>query len=405
MRICIFTHTFPRFPGDTTAPFMGNFAEALCKEGHEVTVLLPFDTSFKKRVKIPYKIEIYRYIYPQFLHRLGYSRTLKGDKGLKLEAYFLSPFLFLFGFFALLRLVKDKKVDIISSHWIIPNGFIAALVYKITGVPFTVTIPGSDVYLGGKNKLFRFMTEFAAKEAKVVLADNEVYIQQLRALGIKPKRTFIIPYGVNTEKFKPIKKDKKILNTLGIENGTKIILAVGRLVQKKGFLYLIGAMPMILKIQGKVKLVIVGDGDQKQKLLDEVKRLKIEDGVIFAGSISYNELARYYNIGDIFVMPSIRDEFGNIDASPVAMMEAMACGTPVVATKYALSGNFLEKGKIGFIVKDKDSKDISRAVIVLLKRNGRRDREEIRLKAIENFSTTSIAQKYTQVLKLAINNK
>lgn len=406
MKICILTHTFPRFPGDSVAPFMSNLAGALARVGHEVDVLIPFDPKFKRELHKRYKIKFYKYIFPDSFHSLGYSRTLKGDRGLKTEAYLLSPLLFFFGFLELLRLVKKNKIDIVSAHWIIPNGFIAALVSKLTGVPFVVTIPGSDVYLGGKNRLFRLMIEFASKQAKVVLADNRIYISQLHDLGIYPKKTFIIPYGVNTEKFKPFKKDNMIIKKLGINEISPIILAVGRLVFKKGFLYLIRAMPLVLKIHEQAKLVIVGDGDQKEELLSEVRKLNINKSVIFAGTVSYDVLSQYYNIGDVFVMPSIKDETGNIDASPVAMMEAMAFGTPIVATNHAVNGNLLEAGKTGYIVKEKNSKDISNAISTLLnKKNQKIMRREVRRKAIENFSISSVAQKYTKVLNLAIEAK
>lgn len=406
MRICIFSHTFPRFKGDNAAPFMSNLAEALSQEGHSITVLLPFDPKFESNDDRSYRVQYYRYIYPERFHVLGYSRTLRGDRGLKLEAYFLSPFLFLFGFLALFRLIKQTKIDIVSAHWIIPNGFIAALVSKLTGVPFIVTIPGSDVYLGGKNKLFRMMVNFAALTAKVVLADNNVYIKQLKKLGIHPKKTLVVPYGVNPEKFKPTKKNKKILYQLGIGGQDKIVLAVGRLVPKKGFIYLIKAMPDVFKKAVNVKLILVGDGDQKKELVECVKKLNIEKKVIFAGTIVYDKLTNYYNIADIFVMPSIKDESGNIDASPVAMMEAISCGVPVVVTKFSASNDFIEEGKTGYLVKEKNSREIARAIIALFNNSNKPDLKKIvRQKALENFSLESVAKKYTNILRLATFKK
>ncbi len=406
MKICIFVHTFPRFPGDTSAPFMSTFAEGLIKVGHDVTVLLPYDTKLGNNSKRPYKIRFYKYIIPDSLHILGYSRTLKGDKDLKLETYFLSPLLFLFGFFALLRLVRKEKFEVISAAWIIPNGFIAALVSKLTGVPFTVTIPGSDIYIGGKNLLFKSLVGFASKNASVVLADSAHYLGQLKKLGFNPRKTEVIRYGVDTQKFQPTKKDKSILKKFKVGQEIPIILAVGRLVAKKGFLYLIRAFPEILKKVPSAKLLIVGDGDQKEELLKEIKKFNIETQVIFAGTINYNELSKYYNLGDVFVMPSIKDEKGNVDASPVAMMEAMACGTPVVATKFSGSADLIKDGETGFLVKDKDSKEIASSVIKILKIGKKGEtRKKVRKIAQDNFSNISVAKKYSSVFEFAFSHK
>lgn len=400
MRICIFTHTFPRFTGDTAAPFMGNLAEALSDLGHKVVVLAPYDQQIKKSVKRKYELRTYRYIFPDNLHILGYSRTLKGDKSMSLGTYLLSPFLYLFGFLALLRLVRREKIDIVSSHWIIPNGFIASLLSKIMEVPFTTTIPGSDVYLGSRNFLFRVLILFAARNAKWVISDSQYYLQQLYDLGFRPEKTAVIRYGVNMNNFKPTEKDRDILKRLGLTKGTPTIVAVGRMVSKKGFVYLIEAMPKVLKSVPAAKLVLVGDGDERKNLEQRTKDLGVKKAVMFAGTISYDELSKYYNIGDVFVMPSIRDEEGNIDASPVAMMEAMACGTPVVATRFSGSSDLVEAGKTGYLAKEKDSAAIANSIVRLLsKKNRKQTQRNVRKIAVSNFSTRSVATRYIEIFK------
>ena len=143
MKICIFTHTFPRFPGDTATPFMGNLARALGNTGHEVFILTPYDPLMQVRQKEPFKIINYKYIFPDSLHILGYSRTFSEGKGLSLITYFLSPFLYFFGFIALYRLVKAEKINIINAHWLIPSGFISGILKFLTKASLVVSIPGA----------------------------------------------------------------------------------------------------------------------------------------------------------------------------------------------------------------------------------------------------------------------
>lgn len=400
MKVCIFTHTFPRFKGDTAAPFMGNIAQAFADVGHEVFVLTPFDPGIKTKNRGDYKIVTYKYIFPESLHILGYSRTFKAEKTVAVNTYLIAPFMYLFGFLSLWKLVRRENIDVVNSHWIIPNGFLARLVKIITGVPYTISIPGSDVHMGGKNEIFKQMVGFASRGADYVISDSQHYIDQLNELGFYPEKIELIRYGVNAKNFKPNSKDKKILKSLGLNTIDPVIVCVGRLVEKKGFIYLVRAMPTVLKKLPKAKLVIVGDGYERKQLEEEVKRLKVGKSVVFAGTISYDELSKYYNIADVFVMPSVKDQKGNLDASPVTMMEAMACGVPVVATKFAGSGDLVRKGETGYLVKEKNVKEIASGIINLLTKGTKKSRKnKVRKIAVDNFSVKSVAKLYTKIFK------
>lgn len=387
MKICIFTHTFPRFSGDTVAPFMGVLTDALAKLGHEVFVLTPFDEKIKAEEKGNYKLVTYKYIFPNRLHLLGYSKTLKGDRSMSVFGYILSPLLYFFGFLALFKLVRKEKIEVISSHWIIPNGFIASLVSKIIRVPFTVTIPGSDVYMGAKNFFFRWMVGVAAKNASYVVSDSSYYLQQLNNLGFYPDKTEIIRYGVDVDKFK-LQTQKHVY---------PIILVVGRMVAKKGFVYLVKAMPEILKKIPEAKLIMVGDGEERSILEKMAKKLGVYENIDFAGMVSYTDLPSYYQKADIFVMPSIKDESGNIDASPVSMMEAMVSGTPVITTRFGGSGDLIIEGKTGYLVKEKNPGEIAQKVIKLLGTGIQRS--AVRKVAVDNFSSEVIAGRYVDVFR------
>jgi glycosyltransferase involved in cell wall biosynthesis len=387
MKICLFTHTIPRFLGDPSAPFIHTLAESLVREGNKVVVLSGYNPEIDVNFKRNYKMVTYKYIFPKNFHILGYSQTLKGDRSLGVLGYIFSPFLYFFGFFALLKLVLIEKVDIISSHWIIPNGFIAALVSKITKVPYTVTIPGSDIYLGGKNFFFRWMVSYASKNAAVVISDSCYYLTELNRLGLYPVKTQIIRYGVDINKFKPITKSSR---------NTPTILAVGRMVPKKGFRYLIEAMPRIIERVPKVKLLMVGDGEERKFLEGEAKSIGVYKKIDFVGTVSYLDLPRYYQMADVLVMPSIKDEKGNIDASPVSMMEAMSAGIPVVATNFAGDDGLIIDGETGYLIKNTKPNLISSAVVKVLTKGYKEiTRRKVRKVAISNFSSKIIAKKYT----------
>lgn len=403
MKICIFTHTFPRFPGDVATPFMENLARAIGELGHEVYVLVPFDPEIKTQNRGPYKLLTYKYIFPNRLHILGYSRTFKAGKTIGLATYLIAPFMYLFGFVALFRLVKKEKIDIVNPHWLIPSGFLTRLVKLVTSVPYVASIPGADVHMGSENQVFRRMVGFASEGADFVVSDSAYYIAQLNELGFYPKKVSIIRYGVNTQDFKPTSKDKSLLKKIGVGLSDKVVLAVGRMVSQKGFIYLVRAFRQVARIIPNSKLVIVGDGYERTRLEEEAKKLKIED-LIFPGTVPYDQLIKFYNIADCFVMPSIKDKEGNLDASPVAMMEAMSCGIPVVATRFSGNEDLVLKGRTGFLVKEKNYKQIAEGVTELLNLSSQKMREDVRKSAVENFSIESVAKKYIEIFKTTVDH-
>lgn len=368
MNICVFTHTYPRFPEDPVAPFMRDFCYGLVENKQQVFLLTPYDSLFSHKQFFPknLKVTLYRYFFPSRFHVLGYSQTLIGDQKLKFSVYLLAPFMFIFSFFALLKLVYKEKVDIISAHWILPNGFIAAIVSKITGVPLVITVPGSDVYLGKKNFLFRWMTNFASSQAKKLISNSMRYLEEM---GIeKHHAKFVeIPYGVNVNSFRHISQEKEAMRQLlKLSSSDLIILAVGRLVKKKGFDYLIKAMPTVVKKQERAKLVIIGDGTEKYALQKLTKELKLEKKLFFLGRINHTDLPKYYAVADLYVAPSVKDTHGNLESHIVALFEAIASGTPIVATKLAVSKKYVIDGKNGYRVNDKDINALTSAILRML---------------------------------------
>lgn len=405
MKICILTHTFPRFEKDTAAPFMDGLASGLADVGNSVWVLTPYHPKFPALLKRkPYKVVTYKYIWPRIFHKLGYSETLTDDKKLKLLVYFIAPLMILFGALALLRLVKKEKIDIVNAHWILPNGFLGTLVSKLTGVPVVSTLPGSDVYLAGKNKLFSWMARFAAS-SEAITSNSPQLLEDLRKIvGASVKdwrgKCRAIIYGVDPQKFKPdITQTLRLKKSLGIPQDDIVVLGVGRLVDKKGFRYLIEAAALVLKETPKVSFVIVGSGDKEKELKDLTRKLGVDNKFYFTGAVVYENLAHYYNLADIFVLPSVRDEKGNLDDQSVVVVEAMACGKPVVTTDFPGYRIVVQNGGNGVLVNEKDASSIRRALIKLIsspllrKSMGERSRVLAQLK----FSWRAIGKDYTQL--------
>lgn len=399
MRICVLTHSFPRYINDPTAPFMTGVCKGLSEAGNTVFVLAPDNPFYVKKIKNNgYKLIIYRYIFPPSLHLLGYSQTLVNDKKFKIRVFLLSPLFFFFCFINLLRLVKKENVEVISAHWILPNGFIAALVKRFTQVKVVSTLPGSDVYVAQKNSLLRYMALFAADNSDGITSNSIQLKDDLVTLGAKIKKFKPIIYGVDATVFKPDRNKRNFLRkSMNISGNTVVILGVGRLVEKKGFLYLVKAAKDVIHTNSHILFIIVGDGDQKSLLQAEVKKLRIEKYIRFPGKIDYSELVSYYNMADIFILPSVRDSEGNLDDQSVAAVEAMSCGKAVVTTDFPGYRMVIENNKDGFLVPEKDSKKISQVLSKLVSSPKLRKTsgQAARRKVLEQFTWGKIGKTYT----------
>ena len=406
MKICVLTHTFPRFKDDTAAPFMDGVAGGLVAAGNEVFVLTPYSSSFDMTAKREYKLLTYKYIWPESLHKMGYSQVLTNDKALKLSMYLLAPFMYFFGTLALIRLILKEKIDIISAHWILPNGFIGCMATLFTGVPTVSTLPGSDVLMVRKNELFRLMGVFATRMSKAVTSNSPQLLKDLEDLTRSKFRSEAIIYGVDPARFKAnISKSKSLRRSLNIPSDNVVVVGVGRLVEKKGFVHLIKAASLLKDKVKKVTYVIVGDGDQKQELEDLIKTERVENLFRLPGAISYNELIHYYNLSDMFILPSVRDESGNLDDQSVAAIEAMACGKPVICTNFPGYRITIKQGVNGYLTKEADPKSIALALEKLIKDRKLREKmsKEARRFAEEEFSWKGIGKQYSELFQKLLN--
>ncbi len=176
----------------------------------------------------------------------------------------------------------------------------------------------------------------------VVIAKSERAKLTLILEGFKEDKIKVIKPGINLEKFKPSEKDLFLMNKLGISDKDKIILFSGRLQWQKGIIVLLNAFKLLLSDKDinrdNLKLVIVGAGQLFKWLKEYAKFLEVERNVIMVGSVDYDDMPKYHNLADVFVLPSVPDrrwqeQFGMV------LIESMACGKPVITT---LSGSIPE---------------------------------------------------------------
>ncbi len=372
MHIGVLTHNYPRFPGD----FSGTFVEALCQEwarqGQQVTVLAPYDPAYRRPLDGPVQLRLYRYAWPDRLHRLGYMRTMRSDLVLRLEAYLLSPALFAAGIAAVARWARRERPDVLHAHWVLPNGFIGAVVSRWLGIPLAVSIPGSDARVAGQNPWFRAMARFAFRQAALLTANSAELREAAVALGADPGKFDLILYGTDPEALHPSPAGVAELRArLGIPDQAMVLLAVGRMVPKKGFDVLLRAMARPPLRDRPVVAVMVGQGDEMANWQRLAEHLGIAGRVRWAGTVPKDELAVYYNLADVLVMPSVSRP---ADGLNVCVLDAMSCARPVVGSNVAGNPLAIVDGVTGLIVPEQDTDALAQALARLADDPGLRAR-------------------------------
>ena len=173
MKIGVLTHNYPRFSGDFSGRFVEALSEELVTQGHDVTVIAPWDAAYA-RTAADHRVRLllYRYAPRADWHRLGYMRTMRADVALRGRTYLLAPGIFLAGARAALRWTAQERPDVLHAHWTLPNGFMAALAARRYRVPLVVSIPGSDATVAGQNPVFRRMAKFAFDQAGLITANS-----------------------------------------------------------------------------------------------------------------------------------------------------------------------------------------------------------------------------------------
>jgi glycosyltransferase involved in cell wall biosynthesis len=418
MRIAVLAHSFPRFPGDTHGPFVKRLAEALAARGHQVFALVPFDPELRPDPATPLRVSSFRYVRPDRWHRLGYSRTLRRDLGMKLVAYLQSPAYFHFAERALRRLVRREGIDLVHAHWILPNGFVASRVGRSTGVPYAVTLHGSDVFMAERNPLFAALARRALAGAAHVTSCSAELRDRLLALGgaEHAAKVLLVPNG--TDLVPAAGEDggaaRALLDRLGLpggrgdgggdDGGGPLVAAVGRLVDKKGFDVLLDAAPAILARFPGARIVLGGGGDLRGALEAQARRLGIAGAVTFTGALAHGDVLALVAAADLFVMPSVRDPRGNVDGLPIVVLEAMAAGKPVVATAVSGLPLAVTAGETGLLVPERDPAALAAAVVDLLGDRGRARRfgEAGRRRVRDELNWDAVAAVHDRLCRRAV---
>ena len=372
MKVLMLNYEFPPLGGGTGIANLHLLREFSKQKKLHIDVVTSSANDYKEKA-FSANIKIY------YLDIGKAGKNLHHQSRLNLIRYFIKSTLHVFK--------VRKEYDLIHAFSGIPGGITALL----SGKPYIISLRGSDVpgYEARYRLLYCLITPLIRKgwkKAKSVDA-NSLYLKKLAQETESGLKIKVIPNGIDAKIFSPAKRfpDKPV------------ILCNARLGERKGIEYLIKAMPRVLKTLPETKLVLIGEGIEKDKLVNLTKQLGLSRQIIFKGQVEHKKLPLIYRQSSLFVLPSLTESLSN------SLLEALAAGLPVVATK--VGGNpELIKRQNGVLVSPANSQALAEGIIRLLsKPDLRKNMGEASRQMVKQFGWEKTTKTYLRLYSQIFN--
>jgi L-malate glycosyltransferase len=396
VNVLVLTSSYPQTETSHEVRYIFDLAANLARLGNVPWVLAPHYSGGKTRESWgTVQIRRFRYCLPSRYEKLAYGSGILYNLKNYPVAYFNIPFFLLSEMISTLFMVTAKRIHLIHSHWFIPQGFIGALFRFFFGIPHIATIHGSDLNTMKNNRLLKRLCPFIAHNSDIITVNSTFMKHQLESLvqdaGDKIR---VIPMGI----YPAMYQDLTILKASDRKSTNRIILCVGRLIDLKGTIYLIEAMPGVLVTYPDATLLIIGDGPERDTLEKRARDLGIEKIVTFLGIINPIDLPPYYHSADVFVLPSINKD-GKTEALGVVLLEAMASGCPVIGSNVGGIPDIITDGENGFLVPEQRPDILAEKIIRVFTDTELRNkfRKNGLVRVHDSFSWETISERFSEV--------
>ncbi|MFC5740283.1 glycosyltransferase family 4 protein [Dyella tabacisoli] len=351
-RLLVLTSTYPRWSGDHEPGFVHELAKRLT-DRFEVMVLGPHAAGAVVDERLD-GVRVIRYRYAP-----GFLETLVNDGGMVANLrhafwkWLLVPGFFIGLWWAFLRARREWRPDVIHAHWLVPQGVVAAIARK--DVPLIVTSHGADLF-AISGRAYAWLRAYVVGRASRITVVSQAMRQRLRQ-EIPAADPLVMPMGVDfAVRFVPDHRQQR---------SRTVILFVGRLVEKKGLLHLIEAMPTILARHPRIQLDIIGYGPERKRLGERIAELGIEDRVHFLGAVAQALLPSHYQRAAVCVAPFVEAADGDQEGLGLVVAEAVGCLCPVVAGDVQAVYDLLD-ADCAHIVSPRDTDALAAAIVDVL---------------------------------------
>jgi glycosyltransferase involved in cell wall biosynthesis len=294
-----------------------------------------------------------------------------------------APFTLALGARATLARIQQAgfDFDVIDAHYYYPDGVAAAMLAMWFKKPLVVTARGSDVNLIPDYRVPRLLIQWAARHARASIGVSAALVERLQQLGTDAARLHVMRNGVDLDRFAVLDQNT-MRGELGIY-GAPVLLTVGNLQEHKGQRLVVDAFAQLRKRQPAARLLLVGEGPDRAHLERQIAAAGLAGAATLVGAVPNTDLAKWYSAADVLVLASSREGWPNV------LLEAMACGTPAVASRVGGVPEIVQSAVAGRVVAERTGAAFAAAIEDLLA--ARNERSRVRQYA-EGFSWDRTSQ-------------
>ncbi len=303
----------------------------------------------------------------------------------------------------LIERLRPAAIHPTSNH---PNAQVALALRARYGLPVIYEVRGfleetwlskmgPDAASSDKYRLSRANELACMQAADAIVTLSETMKADMVARGVEANKIVVVPNAVEIERFPVPVRDDRLAARLGLRQGEIVIGYISSFVEYEGIRYLIEAGAHLRARGRPVKMLLVGDGNQRAALEQRARELSVEDVVIFTGRVPHQEILNYYSIIDVFVIPRTSARVSQL-VTPLKPYEAMATQRAIVVSKVGALLEIVREGETGLAFEPEDSEDLADVVEPLLADPLERARlgEAARRWVIENRTWTQNGQRY-----------
>lgn len=259
------------------------------------------------------------------------------------------------------RLHSEVGFDCIDAHYVYPDGLAAALLARRLNIPLVVSARGTDINVFPSFRLIRPMIRWTLRKASGTIGVCAALRDAMLDLGSSKDTSRVIGNGIDLDRFQYLDRTEA-RRQLGIPLDAEMIVSVGALLPVKGHKFTISAVAQLRQSRPKLRLYIVGEGKSRPELLDMIRNLNLCDHVFLVGSKPNDCLSPWYSAANVSCLSSSREGWANV------LLESLACGTPVVATRVGGTPDVLVSPELGTLV-EQDAESIAAALDAALKKD------------------------------------
>jgi len=299
------------------------------------------------------------------------------------------PYFLLMAFVKSVYLISAKKID----HIHIGDGLLSplGLVLKyLFGIKTSITIAGLDITFDFPG--YQLLIPRCVAQLNKVICISESTRKECIKRGVPEKKCYVIPCGVYPEDWviKATRTDLEKIVGLGLKN-KKVIITVGRLVKRKGVYWFI--KNIIPELKSNIIYLVIGDGEEKERISNLIKNLKLDDQILLLGQISDKNLKIIYNTADLFIMPNIKID-NNVEGFGIVAIEASSTGLPVIASDMEGISSAVINGKTGNLIESMKKQQFVNAI----NNTHKFKRQEVTQITKKNYSWKAIGEEYIKTI-------